>query len=62
MLYDFLVSEEVMEVTTPLASLPYKEQVKKKQGEVVIRICALNQCGSETLVFIYRTVILIPYR
>jgi hypothetical protein len=27
-----------MEVTTPLASLPYKEQVKKKQREVVIRI------------------------
>jgi hypothetical protein len=29
--YDFLVGEQVMEVTTPLASLPYKEQVKKKQ-------------------------------
>jgi hypothetical protein len=27
-----------MEVTTPLASLPYKEQIKKKQREVVIRI------------------------
>jgi hypothetical protein len=24
-----------MEVTTPLASLPYKEQIKKKQREVV---------------------------
>ncbi len=46
-----------MEVTTPLASLPYKEQVKKKPREVVIRIRALNQCGSETLVFMYRTVL-----
>jgi hypothetical protein len=51
-----------MEVTTPLASLPYKEQIKKKQQEVVIRIRAINQCGSKTLVFIYRAVILIPCR
>jgi hypothetical protein len=31
-----------MEVTTPLASLPYKEQIKKKQREVVIRIRIRN--------------------
>ncbi len=42
--YDFLVGEQVMEVTTPLASLLYKGQVKRKQREVVIRIRALNQC------------------
>ncbi len=47
-------------MTTPLASLPYKEQVKKKQWEVIIRIHALNQCGSETLVLIY--LFLIPCR
>jgi hypothetical protein len=31
-----------MELTTPLASLPYNEQVKKKQREVVIRIRIRN--------------------
>jgi hypothetical protein len=36
--FDPLAGEQVMEVTTPLASLPYKEQVKKKQREVDIRI------------------------
>jgi hypothetical protein len=48
-----------MEVNTPLASLPYKEQIKK-QWVVVTRIRVLNQCGSKTLVFIYCN--LIPCR
>jgi hypothetical protein len=35
-----------MEVTTPLASLPYKEQIKKKQREVVQLLQQLEDVSS----------------
>jgi hypothetical protein len=35
-----------MEVTTPLASLPYKEQIKKKQREVVQLLQQLEEVSS----------------
>jgi hypothetical protein len=41
-----LACEQVMEVTTPLASLPYKEQIKKKQREVVQLLQQLEDVSS----------------